>query len=103
MNTVWTVASIVAQESQESLPGTDTEVFIQYGAMGAFLVVVMTVCYQLIKREAARGDRLEDELRAVNRARIEKEIPVIEQCVGVMSEVTDVMREVSYELRRRGD
>lgn len=91
-------------DSSEPFQSAGTlDAFLQYGAVGAFLVVTIVVCYWLIKREAARGDRLEDELRAVNRARVEKEIPVIEQCVGVMSEVTDVMREVSYELRRRGD
>ncbi len=71
-------------------------IFVQYGAIGAFLLITLGVVYRLYSNEAEarnrdreRADRLEAALAAHQAALVEKILPVLSEATHVLSEVLE--------------
>lgn len=81
-----------------------SEVFVQYGAIGAFVIVLGLAVRVLYNRAAedltyhrTRADRLEEELRALNAT-------VRNEYLGTISKATEAISDAlsSFEASRRG-
>jgi hypothetical protein len=83
--------------AQGAVTGFDpTGIFVQYGAIGAFLLITLGVVYRLYgnevearNRERERADRLEAALAAHQTALVEKILPVLSEATHVLSEVLE--------------
>lgn len=71
-------------------------IFVQYGAIGVFLLITLGVVKVLFNREVLahqrereRADRLEAELRAQNLALVDKILPVLSQATNALSEILE--------------
>jgi hypothetical protein len=90
-------------------------VFVQYGAIGAILLVLLWFAYGAIKRERdatdrerARAEKAESEKDELNRLMRTEVIPVLTKATEattrvteVVGRVTDVLADVSAVLRDR--
>lgn len=77
-------------------------VFLQYGAIGAILLVLLVFAYGAIKRERdatdkerARADKAEGEKDELNRLMRTEVIPVLTKATEATTRVTDVVGKVS--------
>jgi hypothetical protein len=95
----------------DAIPGPDPitnaqSVFLQYGAIGAILLVLLWFAYGAIKREREATDRErtraekaeaeKDELNRVVRAEV---IPVLTRAADATVKVTELMADVAAALR----
>lgn len=87
--------------AQAAAAGGVTDVFVQYGALGTVALLALLAVRVLFQREVLaldterkRADRLEEELRQLNRT-------VQERYVTTLTEATKAMGELLDELRQR--
>jgi hypothetical protein len=75
-------------------PATTTvqETLLQYGAIGAILVVLLAFSYTAIKRERERADRAEADLRELNAVVREKVMPLAADLIRAAAELTQERR-----------
>lgn len=78
--------------------GDPANVLLQYGAIGAFVVVLGLFAYTAYKRESARADRLEEQLRLTNERITDRLTEVLVQCREALKDANDYLRDLS---RRR--
>jgi len=90
------VLAELAQTAADPISGS----LLQYGALGVFLIVALgalRIVYgqttAAAKADRERADRLEEELRATNRAIQDKHLGVIAEVTHVMQQVLDEVRE----------
>jgi hypothetical protein len=88
---MWTLAA--------APPASDpTGVLLQYGAIGAFVVILGIFAWASYRRERDRSDRLEQQLQAANDRIIERFAEVLAQTRDALRETNDYLRDLS---RRR--
>lgn len=95
--------------------GSAQGVFLQYGAVGAILLVLLWFSYGAIRRERdatdrerSRAEKAEEALAEINRLMRTEVIPVLTRATeattrvtDVVGRVTDVLSDVSAVLRDR--
>lgn len=81
--------------------GNPTVVLLQYGAVGAFVVVLGAFAYTSIKRERDRGDRLEKELSDANNKIIDRLAEVLVQSREALVAANDYLRDLALRRRER--
>lgn len=86
MHFLWAAFTTAATSAD---PGS---VLLQYGAIGAMLVVLGLFAKAQIKREQDRGDRLEQRLEERDKAIQEKYVPTLEANTATLKEVVDLLR-----------
>lgn len=83
-------------------PGSNPAVvLLQYGAIGAFVVVLGTFAYSAIKRERDRADRLERELAEANNRIIDRLAEVLVQSREALVAANDYLRDLALRRRER--
>lgn len=101
-----------AEEAPAAKPPWDS--FAQYGALGMAVVglawFINKVLAQMwarnaeeLAREVARGDRLENENRALNAVMQDKAIPALLAAAHAMTDCTELLREQQRERERERD
>jgi hypothetical protein len=82
--------------------GTDPSVvLLQYGAIGAFTVVLLAFAASAIKRERERADRAEEQLRELHTLMRTDVIPVLVKVSEGFARVTDTLADAAAALRER--
>jgi hypothetical protein len=69
------------------------QVFLQYGALGAFAVVAVIFFNRAYKRESERADKAETALAELNRDLRDKVLPVLIAATQAVAEATANVRE----------
>lgn len=75
--------------------GDPTGVLLQYGAVGAGLVVLGGFAWSTIKRERERADRLERELQEMNNRVIERLADVLKGAGDALTSANDYLRDLA--------
>lgn len=93
MSEVW---GILAQT-----PADTSSVFIQYGALGAIALMALFAVRILFQREVKaldlerqRADRLEEELRQLNKTVQERYVTTLTEATHTMSELLETVRKL---------
>jgi ElaB/YqjD/DUF883 family membrane-anchored ribosome-binding protein len=73
-------------------------VLLQYGAIGAFVVILGVFAWRAYKRESDRADRLEQQLAEANQRIIDRFAEVLAQTRDALRESNDYLRDLA---RRR--
>lgn len=68
-------------------------VFLQYGALGAFAIIALVFFRTVYRRETERADRAEAALAQLNLDVREKVIPVLTEANRLVAEATALARE----------
>ena len=83
-------------------PGSSPAVvLLQYGAIGAFVIVLGWFAYGAIKRERERADRLEKELADANNKIIDRLAEVLVQSREALVAANDYLRDLAMRRRER--
>lgn len=85
----------LAADSTSSL----LDVFLQYGAIGAMLVVLGYFARTLIKREQDRSDRLEAENQRLNTITQEKTVPALLEATNALAKTQETLDRIEQERR----
>lgn len=102
----------VTPEPEPSTPSDPVQdsiigVFLQYGIIGALLLVVGWYARSLIQREQARADRLEAEVNRLNTLVQEKTIPALVTATQAIQQSQSLLqaiqnqREIDEQISRR--
>lgn len=78
--------------------GDPAGVLLQYGAIGAFVVVLGVFAWRAYKRESERADRLEQQLLEANNRIIDRFAEVLTQTRDALVQSNDYLRDLA---RRR--
>jgi hypothetical protein len=78
--------------------GDPTAVLLQYGAIGAFVVILGVFAWRAYRRESDRADRLETQLLEANQRIIDRFAEVLTQTRDALRESNDYLRDMA---RRR--
>jgi hypothetical protein len=78
--------------------GDPSAVLLQYGAIGAFVVVLGVFAWRAYKRESDRADRLEAQLAEANTRIIDRFADVLAQTRDALRSSNDYLRDLA---RRR--
>ncbi len=78
-------------------PSDPTGIFLQYGAIGAMLVVLAWFAWSTVKRERDRNDELFNLLQERDRRAVESYGDIV-KAVGVLADLREDLREL---IRRR--
>lgn len=78
--------------------GDPSAVLLQYGAIGAFVVVLGVFAWRAYRRESDRADRLETQLLEANQRIIDRFAEVLTQTRDALRESNDYLRDMA---RRR--
>lgn len=78
--------------------GDPAAVLLQYGAVGAFVVVLAVFAWRSYKRESERADRLETQLLEANQRIIDRYTEVLTQTRDALVQSNDYLRDLA---RRR--
>jgi hypothetical protein len=73
----------------------------QWGSTGAVLLVLFAVARIIYKDTKDRADRLESELREVNKALVEKIVPAFDATGKALMDAQTLITEQAAELRVR--
>lgn len=71
----------------------------QYGAAGALAALLLILGRYVYRRETDRADRLEAELREVNRALVDKYVPTLDATSRALLDATQLIIELRAERR----
>lgn len=71
--------------------------FLQYGAIGAFLAVMIALAYQLIKREQVRADALAAEVQRLNNVMMEKTVPALVEATKAVTAAQSILQSIQYQ------
>ncbi len=77
----------------DGVSGGFAQVFLQYGALGAFAVVAIIFFNRAYKRESERADKAEQALAELNRDMRDKVLPVLIAATQAVAEATQSVRE----------
>jgi len=72
-----------------------TGVFLQYGAVGAAVVVLGAFAWSTIKRERDRADRMERELQEMNNRVIDRFADVLKEAKDALVAANDYLRDLA--------
>jgi len=70
---------------------------LNYGVLGIFAVVMVTLIRVLLKREQERADRLENEVTRLNGIIQEKTIPALLAATEAVKSSQDFLRQMEYQ------
>lgn len=91
-------------------PSPPWDSLAQYGVLGLGVLALGILALRMWQRETARGDRLEDENRALNTVMQDKAIPALLAAANAIGECTELLRELQRDrerdyarMRRDGD
>jgi hypothetical protein len=92
--------STYVRERQPMTATTDSvsgavDVFLQFGALGAFAVISIAFYNRAWKDTAARAERAETALADLNREVRDKVVPVLAQAMGVLKEAERAMAHLT--------
>lgn len=76
-----------------------TALLLNYGAVGAMLVLLGIYSYGTIKRERERGDRLEALLQSTNERIAEKFADLLKETRDALVESSDYLRDLARRRR----
>lgn len=76
-----------------------TDVLLQYGAIGAMLVILGLFAWNTVKRERDRADRLETQLADINQRINDRLAEVLSQTRDALRESNDYLRDLSQRRR----
>lgn len=79
--------------------GDPTAVLLQYGAIGAFVVILGFFAWAAYKRERDRADRLEQQLQAANDRLIAANERAAERLTEVLTQTRDALVAANDYLR----
>ncbi len=111
----WLPIWLTADDNKPSSPWWD--VLVQYSVLGIAVAAFGWLLFKIftmllarsseeLAREVARGDRLEQENRALNAAMQDKAIPALLSAANTLAEATELLRDQQRErdyLRRQRD
>jgi hypothetical protein len=76
-----------------------TGVLLNYGAIGAILVLLGIYAYGSVKRERERADRLETQLQTINDRINEKLADLLKETRDALVESSDYLRDLARRRR----
>lgn len=76
-------------------PGDPTSVFLQYGAIGAMVVILGLFAWSAYRRERDRADRLEQQLSDANQRIIDRFADVLKESRDALVDANDYLRYLS--------
>lgn len=71
----------------------------QWGAAGALAALMLMAGRYVYRRESDRADRLENELREVNKALVEKYVPTLDATAKALLDANQLIIELRAERR----
>lgn len=77
--------------------------FVQYGALGAFCLILVWFAKTAYKREIERSDRLEDEVKRLNSLIQDKQVPALEAATRAVEDAKEFMEEERARISREAD
>lgn len=76
-----------------------TGVLLNYGAIGAMLVLLGIFAYGTVRRERDRADRAEAQLQAINDKIIDRLADVLKEAKDALVESSDYLRDLARRRR----